>query len=323
MILFEEYFERGKVPTEDDILNTFTTVERENYSTTFYESSYRQLEELKKYVKEKDYTYERQGVGKTKLLYEKARKLSGLLNDNWNPADVWMIKKNISKITDVIGETPDDIKIINQTIAKAFNDRTIIPISLKQVTSPRAISQIIDSNNSLESAEDLDMNFNRVDLSSSFNNFIIYTRSGFAVRVGYKGSSTTLNVSMEGRFAGVGYQLGAVDAKRYRQYCLDKYNYVLRSTSNVTEKDIAMAKNELEKIYQKYPRLSATIDTYQTAVNLVDAGDDLTKKRFANLLSYLYSFLIAAERSFKEHMTYTYYSSTKQTKDSCMYLLLK
>ena len=31
MILFEEYFERGKVPTEDDILNTFTTVERENY----------------------------------------------------------------------------------------------------------------------------------------------------------------------------------------------------------------------------------------------------------------------------------------------------
>ena len=44
---------------------------------------------------------------------------------------------------------------------------------------------------------DLDLRFDRVDLSESFNNFIVITKSGFAVRVGFKASATTLNVSLE------------------------------------------------------------------------------------------------------------------------------
>jgi len=320
MLMFEGYFEYGDVPSEDDILNYFDASDRDMYDTIFYESARRQLEELKKYVKGGGYTYERQGADKTRVLYEKARKLSGLQNDNWNPADVWMIKKSIGKITDFIGENPDDIKTINLTIANAFKQRTIIPISLKQVTKPRATSQVIDPNQSGRKKLDIDMSLNRVDLSTTFNNFIVQTRSGFAARVGYKASSTTLNVSIEGRFVGAGYQLGAVDAKKYKDYCSTEYSYTLRSTQNVTDSDIIKAKQELKEVFQQQVRMSDTIDSYQAAF---DVADDFTKKRFANLMSYLYSFIVAPGRSFEDHMTYCYYSSTKQTKDACLYLVLK
>lgn len=323
MLVFEGYFEYGNVPTEDEILYSFDQSDQDHYDTTYYESAVKQLMELRKYVKGGGYTYERQGANKTKLLYEKARKLSGLQNDNWNPADVWMIKDSIRSITDVIGDNPDDIKIINIAVANAFKERTIIPISLKQVTAPRAISQVIDPNNIGKKRLDIDMNFSRVDLSETFNNFIVQAKSGFAARVGYKASSTTLNVSIEGRFVGAGYQLGAVDAKKYKQYCLDNYSYTLRSTANVSEGDIELAKKELQKIFQLQPRISNTIDSYDAAIKLVDKGDELTRKRFANLISYLYSFMVAPGRKFEEHMEYCYYSSTKQSKDACSYLVLK
>ena len=58
---------------------------------------------------------------------------------------------------------------------------------------------------------DLDLRFDRVDLSESFNNFIVITKSGFAVHKGFKASATTLNVSLEGSFYWC-CQTGAVDA---------------------------------------------------------------------------------------------------------------
>ena len=66
---------------------------------------------------------------------------------------------------------------------------------------------------------DLDLRFDRVDLSESFNNFIVITKSGFtSVRVGFKASATTLNVSLEGRFIGAGFQTAALTLRKYKVF---------------------------------------------------------------------------------------------------------
>ena len=149
----------------------------------------------------------------------------------------------------------------------------------------------------------------------------VITKSGFAIRCGFKASATTLNVSLEGRFIGAGFQTGAVDAKVYTKEMKDNHNYTLRS-SEVLKTNYDTAKKELREMFTKYKRLSNTIENYNAAVKLFDKGNKLTKDRFANLMSYMYSFLIAPKK-FEEHMKFCYFTSKKITTDSSIYLIIQ
>ena len=275
-------------------------------------------EELKKYVKKKNYTYERQGGDRTKELYIVARKLTNKLNDNWNPGDVWMIQKNFDMKPLLQSKTASEL---NAKLTEAFNKKDILPISLKQVEQPKAKSSIIDPSNMMNQKLDLDLKFDRVDLSETFNNFIVITKSGFAIRCGFKASATTLNVSLEGRFIGAGFQTGAVDAKVYTKEVKETHNFDLRS-SEVNKNDYTVSKKELKQMFDKYNRLSNTIDNYNTAIKLFDKGNKLVKDRFANLMSYMYSFLIIPKK-FEEHMKFCYFTSKKITTDSSIYLIIQ
>lgn len=322
MRVFEAYYENKKLLTEDQVIQSLSITDKKLYDSIYYTSAIKQLNELKKYVKKGGYTYERQGQDKTKYLYEVARKVSGLANDNWNPADVWMIDKKITDLKTVIGKV-EDIGQINQVIASAWKKGQIIPISLKQVTDTKAKSEVVDPANLAKQKLDIDLSFAKVDLSDTYNNFIISTESGFAARVGFKASASTLNVSIEGRMIGAGYQMGAVDAKKYAEHCKREYGYNVRSGVNVTNSDMLLAQVELKEIFNKYPRISNTIETYDQAIKLFVKGNNLTKERFSNLISYLYSFLMAPQKKFKNHMQYCYFSSKKMSSDGCLYLLLK
>lgn len=319
MMIFQAYFENNKTLTEDQILKTLPSQYAQRYDTTYYDSAIKQLAELKKYVKKGGYTYERQGQDKTAKLYTQARFLTGLANDNWNPADVWMISKSLKPFPPF----PDirNVAELNDYIDKGFKDKTIIPISLKNVTGDKSVSEVVSSAGAKKI--DLDLSFAKVDLSDTFNNFIIQTKSGFAVRVGFKASASTLNVSIEGRMIGAGYQMGAVDAKAYAEYSFDENAYFTRSgTGMVKPIHMEKAKVELKEIIKKYPRFSNTIGSYKDAIALFDKGNELTKQRFANLISYMYSFLIVP-KNFKKHMEFCYYSSKKISDKSSTYLLLK
>jgi hypothetical protein len=158
-------------------------------------------------------------------------------------------------------------------------------------------------------------------LSDSYNNFIVITKSGFAIRCGFKASATTLNVSLEGRFIKAGYQTGAVDAKLYTAEVLKKQNYRLRSGS-VQKSEYNTAKKELKEMFTKYRRLSNAIIDYKQAIELFEAGSKLTQDRFTNLMSYLYSMLIKP-KDFEDHMKFCYFTSKKLTKDSGIYLILQ
>jgi hypothetical protein len=319
--IFKNYFELNKTLKEEqaiELVSKTISVAKENYDSVYYTSAIKQLDELKKFVKKKNYTYERQGADRTKELYIVARKLTNKLSDNWNPGDVWMIQKNFDMKPLLQSKTASEL---NAKLTAAFNKRDVLPISLKQVELPKAKSSIIDPSNMMNQKLDLDLKFDRVDLSETFNNFIVITKSGFAIRCGFKASATTLNVSLEGRFIGAGFQTGAVDAKVYTKEIKENLNYDLRS-SEVNKNDYDVAKKELKLMFNKYNRLSNTIDNYNTAIKLFDKGNKLVKDRFANLMSYMYSFLIIPKK-FEEHMKFCYFTSKKITTDSSIYLIIQ
>lgn len=320
MYMFEAAIESNKTLTEEQIMTKIGS-KKNLYQSIYYESAAKQTVALKKFMgSNKGYHYERQASNLTDNLYKTGRKLSGKANDNWNPADVWMIKKTYD-IKKLVNAT--SIEELNNGIAAAFKKKDLIPISLKQVTEDKAVLEITDPASQMNQKLDYDMTFSKVDLSDTFANFIVQTKSGFAVRCGFKASATTLNVSLEGRFIGAGYQLGAVDAKQYGPHQKQKYGYTVRSGVGVSASDYAKAKAELKEMFSKYPRLSNTIKDYKQAEALFSKADKLTKDRFANLISYLYSFMISPKSKFQENMTFCYFSSKKLSTDSSLYIVIK
>jgi len=321
MYMFENYIERGKVLKEEEVRAMVKRVKNtydQYFDSFYYESAVKQLNELKKFRLKKGYMYERQKGPLTFDLYKVARKLTNKLDDNWNPGDVWLIKKGYKMNTLTDSKTANQL---NSELTKAFNKRDIVPISLKQVERQTATSSIIDPSNLMRSKLDLDLKFDRVDLSESFNNFIVISKSGFAVRVGFKASATTLNVSLEGRFIGAGFQTGAVDAKAYTKYVSEEYNYNLRGGA-VDKSSYSVAQKELKEMFSKYKRLSNTIENYDQAIKLFKKGNKLVQDRFANLMSYMYSFLIKPKK-FEEHMKFNYFTSKKMSTDSSIYLIIQ
>ena len=321
MYMFSSYIESGRVLKEEQVrsmVKSYKASYDQFFDTFYYESSLKQLNELKKYGLKKGYNYERQKGPLTNDLYKTARKLTGKLDDNWNPGDVWMIRKNYNMKPLIESKTSSQL---NGELTKAFKKRDIVPISLKQVEKPRATSSIIDPSKLMTQKLDLNLKFDRVDLSESFNNFIVITKSGFAVRVGFKASATTLNVSLEGRFIGAGFQTGAVDAKAYTKYVSDEYGYKLRGGA-VDQSTYSVAQKELKEMFGKYKRLSNTIENYDQAIRLFKKGNKLVQDRFANLMSYMYSFLMKP-KNFENHMKFNYFTSKKLTTDSSIYLIIQ
>ena len=109
-------------------------------------------------------------------LYDLGRRLSQKGNDNWNPADVWMIKKDFDMKSLLKSATADEL---NDGISAAIKSQDLIPISLKQVEGPTAKFSVVDPNSVGEAdpASKMDFSFKKVDLSESFNNFILWTNS--------------------------------------------------------------------------------------------------------------------------------------------------
>lgn len=331
MGVFSEWIERRKEATEDQVIELTEKLGLSRlYDSLYYESAVKQLSEIKKIVKGNGFTYERQGEDKTKWLYSTARKLSNLSNDNWNPADIWIIDKGIKDFKDLLSSNIEDrnlgsIEEINNLISTLIKQNKVYPISLKQVTGNRSVSEIVSAESQFK-VTNMDFSFDKVDLSDSFNNFILFTKSSFAVRVGFKASATTLNVSAEGRMTGAGAQIGGVDAKAFTSFMLSNFGYQLRSGNKfIGEKFMKEAKSELQRVTNIKPRFSNTITSYKEAIELFDKGSDLTKNRFANLISYLFAFLAIPKntKEFEEIIKFCYYSSKKISTKSCPYILIK
>lgn len=322
----EAIVEKGKLLTEDEVFAKLSPTDKKNYRTLYYNSAVKQAEAFKKWWKsgKKGYEYERQQDKWTKPIYAQARKLSGLANDNWNPGDVWMKKrgwdtKHITKAKDIDG--------LNIEIARAFQKKDMISISLKQVPDNRTAGKvgIIDPNQLENMKVDLDFSFLRAN--DTFSNFGVETRSGYFARVGFK-SGGTENVSMEGRMKGAGSALGAIDAGKYPKMVKDKWGYTLRNgkTTQVSTRNEQLMRKEIKEIYKRYTpkQVSNSIESADQMIAAYLAGDEFFKRRMLNIVSFLYSYLVLPKnaKEFQEHMKETWFLAKKLNKESSIYLLL-
>ena len=322
MEVFKHFIENGRILEEDKCVEISDNIKKGLYATVYYESAIKQLNAFKPIMKQnKGYDYERQGEKLTKKIYETARKLTKKANDNWNPADVWMIKKGLNLTPLYEAESANEL---NSLIAQGWKDKTIIPISLKQVTAKEAKFGINDPAKMLNSKLDLDLSYKQIALSGPFKNVIIETKSGFTVRAAFKGSGASLNVSLEGSFKGAGYQLGGIDAKQFPNHIQTKYGYRVRSGNSVSTNDLVKAKKELKEAFSKYRQISNQMKSYDEAIEAYENGTDLDQKRFINLISYLYALTVApkTKAQFEETMKYCYFSAKKVSSDSCLYVIL-
>ena len=308
---------------EDDVIKLVQAQQKEtknNLDEVFYTSAIKQLQVYKTLQLKGQFDFERQGGIRTKDLYKHARALTGKASDNWNPADVWVINRKCDMNYLLDTRTPAEL---NEQLAIKVKKKEIIPISLKQVEGPKANISVVDPGQMFKQNLDIDFNFAQMDLSDTFANFILSTRSGFQVRGGFKASASTLNVSLEGRYKSAGSQIGGIDAKAYTLKIKDKYNYSLRSSS-VQPAQMKIALAEMKEMFSKYGRLSNTIQSFAEVEKILKdkKTTQLQKDRFVNITSYMYSMLILPQNKFKDHMQFAYLTAKKLSDESSIYYLI-
>ena len=71
--------------------------------------------------------------------------MANLNNDKWNPGDIWAIKSGVD-VKKIFKDADTSVKKINSVVQQAFDDKTIIGISLKKVVKEEAMkSSVLNS----------------------------------------------------------------------------------------------------------------------------------------------------------------------------------
>ena len=330
MCVIREALEKGKRYNDDQAYDCLPKELKQYYEDIYLSSAEAQLKAFRGFISKtlkktglSGYIYERQQENLTKPLYKKAAELSGLQADNWNPADIWLIKKGFSMKRMMEARS---IGELNVRLREAFKKAELIGVSLKQVEAGRQ-GQVEIINMGKKQDVDKDFTFDTMQITETFANATFFTKSLFGVRISYK-SGVSLSVSLEGKNKNEAKFLGGIDAKAYPKYVFETYGYKMRNGSDVDlKRDEKLALKEMKDVYNKYPpaKLSATIKNYNEILALYKRMDDYNKKRFCNIASYIYSFLILpnTKQKFFDHMEWSFLTAKKISKEGGVYVLLK
>ena len=247
----------------------------------------------------------------TKKIYNTATKLAKLSKDNWNPADMWIVDKNLDYTIYEEGKTIDEI---NAQLIKDYKAKKLVGISLKLIQkNQKGICEVVNLDPKKEMVTDLDLSFSQNAFSGRtkpkdptsmnvFRNSICETKSGFAVRLGYKAGNdlTNFGVFAEGRFKDAGAQVGAVDAKALPIEIKRRYGYDVRKggiPDLKTEEKIGL--KEIKECYDKQGRkvsVSPDIQTYKEFKKVYDDATDPEKRGAIRIASLMYVFLVLAQQ---------------------------
>lgn len=326
--VFEQFLKYNK-KVDFDFVDKFLPANLRNYNHKEYvDSAHLQLDTWLKNEKGKfrgNYNYERQMGKFTKDMYDNVKKITGLQKDNWNPGDIWLIKNGFKMDK---YEKSNNINEINKMLIEDYNKQNLVGISLKQILPKHSPSyKKINLDNKKKQETEYDFTFDYCDLSDTFNNAIVYTKSGFAIRIGYKASSTNYNVYLEGRFKSAGVQTGAVDAKKFPDEVLKRYNYNIRKIGEPDHlKESVIALREYKKMFALHgaDKMANKINSVKQLEELYNKSEIFVKKRFCKLSSFMYPFLVSAfeKKDFKNFMEWNYHTSKKETSIGGFYIYL-
>lgn len=327
LCLLENKLKTGKLVDEDFVDDCLPNELKTYYNSLYYDSAEKQVKAFLNKVsgfKGANYDFELQAANRTKQMYEVAQKLSGLQKDNWNPADMWIIKKNfdMSKLEKAI-----NIDDLNSQLIKEYKNKNLLGISLKQVTGSTSKVSFVNEKPGALPEVNIDFSFDNMALSETFNNAIIETKGKFAVRIGYKAAADNFNVYLEGRMIGSNVNMGAVDARKFPQEVSDRLGYTIRKEGEPDiKKDFAVAKKEYKEMYGLYKasELSNKITSFNDLIDKYEKAPAFVKKRFIKLITFVYPFMVLAKKSkkFGDFMKWNYFTAKKITSKGGFYMLL-
>jgi hypothetical protein len=276
-----------------------------------------------------NYAFERQLDNYTKDVYKNALDLAKLQKDNWNPGDIWIVNKrmNFEKY-----KTASNIQQINKQLVEDYKKENLVGISLKAILKNQT-GRIDYINLSPSKSKEVafDFTFTNCDFTGdTFKNAIIYSKSGFGVRMGFKASTDNFGVYLEGRFKGAGSQVGGMDAKQIPGEIQKRYGYTIRKGGTPdlkTEEPLAL--EEMKKIFKRHPanKISNTLTSYNNFMDIYNKAPLFQKQRFCRIVSFMYpymelSFKKGGEKEFKDLMNWSYSLAKKESGIGGFYVFL-
>jgi hypothetical protein len=333
LCLFEQKLKYGNDVDYDFVhkclpkkLQTFFT---EDYFTSAQKQLKLWLSKEKGRFKGRNFVFERQLDNLTKKIYKNALSISKLNKDNWNPGDIWIVKKDLDFS---VYENSTSIKQINKQLVQDYKDGCLASISLKQI-NPNQKGSIDYINLSATKKKEVkfDFTFKECDFSAeTFKNAIIYSESGFGPRMGFKASTSGFGVYLEGRFKGAGSQVGAIDATKIPEEIKRRYKYTIRKGGTPdlkTEEPIAL--KEMKEMIKRHgaKKISNGLDSYKHFLELYDKAPLFQKQRFCRISSFMYPYLELSfdkgdEKEFKDLMSWSYSLAKKETDVGGFYIFL-
>jgi hypothetical protein len=333
LCLFEQKLKYGNDVDYDFVhkclpkkLQTFFT---EDYFTSAQKQLKLWLSKEKGRFKGRNFVFERQLDNLTKKIYKNALSISKLNKDNWNPGDIWIVKKDLDF---TVYENSTSIQQINKQLVQDYKDGCLASISLKQI-NPNQNGSIDYINLSATKKKEVkfDFTFKECDFSAeTFKNAIIYSESGFGPRMGFKASTSGFGVYLEGRFKGAGSQVGAIDATKIPEEIKKRYNYTIRKGGTPDLKvEEPIALKEMKEMIKRHgaKKISNGLDSYKHFLELYDKAPLFQKQRFCRISSFMYPYLELSfdkgdEKEFKDLMSWSYSLAKKETDVGGFYIFL-
>jgi hypothetical protein len=343
LIIFKNKIENSKILDEEVLLSELKKIVSndvfELYNSTYYESAINQVNIFQNEIKlTRGYEYERQKKNITKVVYNNVSKLGGPRSpDNFNPGDLWIIKKDYAREIQNTYPKIDNINTLISEIANAFKERKMISISLKATQSGQSSAEIIDPSNELKKDSDIDLSIKGITIGYGgrekipFNNPTIITKSGFTIRLTHKGSPT---LYFEGSFASQDFQLGAIDAKKYDTVAKEKYKYTIKRgyKDNPEQSLKAITLNDLKTLLKtnsfKNLLTSKQIEDLVAYSNIFQkkGNTDIEKKgrgyfiQFVSTMYYIFVKVPQKDGTTDKHMKFAFNLARKVQEFSSVYV---
>ena len=342
LIVFKNKIENSKILDEDSVIVELKKmVSREAfelYKSSYYQSALKQLDEFqKKFFLKSGYEYERQKQNRTKAIYKDVAKLGGPKDaDNFNSGDLWIIKKDYAAKMEEKFSNFTNINEIITEIAKTFQKKIMIPVSLKATEKEQPSAKIIDPSRELNKKLDLDFSIDKINLTYggnekfAFNNPEVITKSGFQIRLTHKSSGLT-SLFFEGKMRGQDFQMGAIDIGKYEDKIKKESGYVMNRKTNeqsdqatriitLREYDKLMKTNSFKTVLKG--NQADLLKQFKSQFERGESNDRKVKMehdRFIHFISAMYAIFIAV-KDIKKHMEFSFNLARKVQKFSSVYV---
>ena len=333
LYLFEQKLKYNKDVNYDFVHKSLPKKYQTFFTEDYFTSAQKQLKlwlsKEKSRFKGPGFVFERQMDDLTKRIYKNALSIAKLNKDNWNPGDIWIVKKDLDF---KIYETSTSIKEINKQLVKDYTDGRLASISLKQINpNQKGSIDYINLSPTKKKEVKFDFSFMECDFTAdTFKNAIIWSKSGFGPRMGFKASTSGFGVYLEGRFKGAGSQVGAIDATKIPEEIKRRYNYTIRKGGTPDLKvEAPIALKEMETMIKRHgaSKMSNSLSSYKQLVEIYNQAPEFQKQRFCRIVSFMYSWLElpfkkGGEKEFKDLMSWSYSLAKKESGVGGFYVFL-